>query len=87
MNDPFVVNQADRMAGRVMEHGSMDESARIDLAYQIAYGRPATSTEKERASIYLASYVGSSKSPALVSAGWTSLCQALIASAEFRYVN
>ena len=87
MNDPFVVNQAEHMAGRLIEHDWMDESARIDLAYQIAYGRPASSTEKERASVYLASYRGLSRSPALVSAGWTSLCQALIASAEFRYVN
>jgi len=87
MNDPFVVNHSQNMAGRLMEHDWMDQPGRIDLAYQIAFGRPATQGETERAGQYLASYSTSANTPAAKNAAWTSLCQALIASAEFRYVN
>lgn len=86
MNDPFVVNHAQEMAERLMQHDWMDQAARIDLAYEIAFGRPATQAEKDRASQYLTSY-STGATPAARNAAWTSLCQALIASAEFRYVN
>jgi hypothetical protein len=88
MNDPFVISSAQDMAGRVLAHDRMKQPERIDLAYQIAYGRPASAEEAHRGSDYLSSYASADGSSLANSkAAWTSLCQALIASAEFRYVN
>jgi cytochrome c553 len=90
MNDPFVLDHARQMARRVLEPAGLDEPSRIDLAYRIAFGRPASSDDRRRAGDYLYSFTsdgdaGRAGSPRQVA--WASLCQALIASAEFRYVN
>jgi cytochrome c553 len=92
MNDPFVLQQAQRMADRLLEHDWMDQSARVDLAYRIAFGRPATPIEKQHAQQYLAGYsesdtAGQTAGTKAQSGAWASLCQALMASAEFRYVD
>jgi mono/diheme cytochrome c family protein len=90
MNDPFVINHSQQMARRVLESSGLDEPARIDLAYRIAFGRPATGAEQRRASDYLYSFTSDGDSARTApprNAAWTSLCQALVASAEFRYVN
>ncbi|MCA9215754.1 MAG: PSD1 domain-containing protein [Planctomycetales bacterium] len=44
MNNPFVVEQAKRFAKRLNESATQDES-RIDLAYNLLFGRPATDIE------------------------------------------
>ena len=63
------------------------------LAYKLALGRPATQGERDRAIGYVNSYL---RDPALGRVrdvdevklkAWSSLCQALMASAEFRYLN
>jgi mono/diheme cytochrome c family protein/cytochrome c553 len=90
MNDPFVIDQAKAMAGRILEHDWMDLPARVDVAYRIAFGRLATAAEKQRAVQYLTDYglsAAGSKSTAATQQAWTSLSQALLASAEFRYVD
>src|SRR5207253_8186230 len=52
MNDPFVMQHAEDMAARVQEHDWMDVPAKVDVAYRIAFGRPATPAEKQRAQQY-----------------------------------
>jgi hypothetical protein len=86
MNDPFVLNHAEQMASRLLDHDWMDQGARIDLAYKLAYGRLATTLEKQRATQYLASVSGQDSKKGQADA-WASFCQALLASAEFRYLN
>jgi hypothetical protein len=92
MNDPFVMRQSQHMADRVLEHDWMDQAARVDLAYRLAYGRPATASEKQRAQQYLTGYAGGDSAEKTAASkhqagAWASFCQALLASAEFRYVN
>jgi hypothetical protein len=82
-----VKQQAASLAQRVLKQGGSD-SERIDRIYRIALGRPATAKETERAEGYIADYEA-----ALGQAGdrriaaWTSFCQAVLASAEFRYIR
>lgn len=93
MNDPFVTEQARRMAERVSTATGIDDAARVDLAYRLALSRPATAAEKTRTLRYVAEFQhdafftlkdGTKGTKGLA---WTSFCQALLGSAEFRYLN
>jgi hypothetical protein len=91
MNSPFVLEQAEKMGRGLLTPNSGDEAARIKRAYQRAVSRPPTSQEQERAAGYLRDYTaavaadGASAGDAELAA-WTSFCQTLLSSAEFRYV-
>jgi len=83
LNSKFVTTQAGAMAERVLQAG--DERARIDLAFQLAFARSATNEEQARAIAFLAECNTDGKVAELQA--WTTFCQALLASAEFRYLN
>jgi cytochrome c553 len=91
LNDPFVRQQAQSLAKRVQGHKELDDTARITLAYRLALSRPATAKEIERARVYLAEYERAARlegaSGDLRGAAWSSFAQAILASAEFRYVR
>ncbi len=55
LNDPFVHEQADRFAARLLQ-AAPDDGQRIDLAHRILYGRPATLEETRTAETYLRKY-------------------------------
>ena len=55
LNDPFVHDQADRFAARLLR-GAADDAGRIDLAHRLAYGRPATLEETRAGELYLRKY-------------------------------
>ncbi len=82
MNNPFVIGQAFNMAKRVMDttEGRPDG---IRLAYELAFAREATDDEVSRAHEFLNTAAGEKDRPGQ----WTVLCQALLASAEFRYID
>jgi hypothetical protein len=84
LNDPFVRGQATALAERLSR--STDHAERIDVAYRLALGRSATTKEIERAKRYVLGYQEESTSEPKTAA-WASFCQALLASAEFRYVR
>jgi hypothetical protein len=67
-----------------------DPQGRIDRAFELAYGRPATVEEINAAAKFLRkaqeSQAGVASDEALFKA-WSQLCQALMASAEFRIQN
>jgi hypothetical protein len=93
LNSTFVTTHAQAMAYRVGTQASRFDAARVDLAYKLTLGRPATSAERSRAESYIAGYLrdpastrGKSGEKARIDA-WASFCQALFASAEFRYLN
>ena len=71
------------MAERVLK--AENEKARIDLAFQLAVARTATPKEQARTAAFLAECASEAKNSELQS--WTTLCQALLASAEFRHIN
>jgi len=92
LNNNFVTAHAQAMAYRVATQAAKNDGARVDLAYKLALGRPASSTERERAVSYVWNYLrdpanrGKNEEKAKLDA-WSSLCQAMMASAEFRYLN
>jgi hypothetical protein len=93
LNNTFVTSHAQAMAYRVATQAAKTDGARVDLAYKLALGRPASSSERDRAVSYVWNYLrdpaavrGKTDEKAKVDA-WASLCQALMASAEFRYLN
>jgi len=90
MNNPLIATQAERMARRILQPKGLDQSARIDLAYRLALGRPPDEHEKTSVSRYLVEYrqsleKGQHKGNPQIAA-WATLCQTLFASGEFRYV-
>jgi hypothetical protein len=92
MNNPFVIAQAKGLANRVQSAPARDDADRIELTYQYALARPPTSAERQRALQYLTSYAATESSTEQKTANprqdaWVSLCQAIFAGAEFRYVR
>jgi hypothetical protein len=97
LNDPFVRRQARALAGRLLRRADLGDAGRVDLAYRLALGRAATAREIGRVRRYLADYEaaaaaappgGADRQPGAAprAAAWASFCQALLASAEFRYL-
>ncbi len=137
LNDPFVRRQSLAFAARLLKQSDLTNSARVDLAYQLAVGRAATTAEIGRATNYLAEYALAARevlAPKLAQAtrksgkkpttsrpettttnsvptadadqnartdesdedlepndsqhaAWISFCQALLGSAEFRFIK
>jgi hypothetical protein len=77
MNSPFVTEQARLLAERIQK-AAPDDAARVDLAHRLALGRPATPAETQRALSFIR---------AADNQGWQAFCHALLASAEFRYLQ
>ena len=84
LNSKFVTQQAAAMADRVLKEGKSSKG-RISLAFQLALSRPANATEQDRTTAFLAECNTEEGNAEL--RAWTTLCQALLASAEFRYIN
>jgi hypothetical protein len=90
MNNPFVMKQAEQLARRVLAQKGSSPVAQIDLAYRLALGRLPTERERSDITHYLTEYrklleAADHKANAQLAA-WTSFCQTLFASGEFRYV-
>jgi len=92
MNSAFALDQAEEFAKRVLARTELDEAARVNLAYQLALSRTPTDSERVD-TVNFATEVTTSLSGEARNAdsaklkAWTALCQALYASAEFRYVE
>jgi hypothetical protein len=92
LNDPFVRQQAAALSARLLGASELDDAGRIALANRLTLGRSATAQEIERAKNYITEYAAASRNEgeepaAALSAAWSSLCQAILASAEFRYLR
>ena len=92
MNNTFVREQSAAMARRILA-APLDHAGRIGFAYELALGRPPTESERARAASYL---LNEARGLVPVKAGdkagaaelsWSTFCQALFASAEFRYLK
>jgi cytochrome c553 len=91
LNSPFVHEQAAEFARRLIVR-EPDTRARIRLAYLMAYARPPSPADADRASVFLARYeqalADEGVSPdrrALES--WSGLARTLLASNEFLFVD
>lgn len=83
MNSDFVQTQSLAMARSLLANKSLNQDKRIERAFLAALGRQPTSAERIRAQRYLRQASEGGKSEA----GLASFCQALMASAEFRYLQ
>jgi cytochrome c553 len=88
LNDPFVRRQSLALAERLLGRNDLDETGRIGAAYRLTLGRSGTAKEVERARAYLDAYeVAAREAGTATVAALSSFCQALFASAEFRYLR
>ncbi len=91
MNDPFAHQQAERFADRLLAAPGTTDS-RIDLAYQLAFARPATNDELREGTAYLAGIeqkfsAASVPAEKLERAAWASYCRVIYSSNEFIYLD
>ncbi|HEY6168731.1 MAG TPA: PSD1 and planctomycete cytochrome C domain-containing protein [Verrucomicrobiae bacterium] len=84
LNSPFIYDNSAQMAKRLLATGSMADHRRIITAYLTALSRTPTAAELSRAETYLQKHTTSGGSR---DTAWATFCQALLASAEFRYIN
>jgi hypothetical protein len=90
MNNPFVMRQSEQMARRLLAQEGLKPAGRIELAYRIALGRPPRASEAAIATRFVQEYrqslEGAGHKANATLAAWTSLCQTLFATGQFRYV-
>jgi hypothetical protein len=86
MNDPFVVEQAKRWAGNVLQQGLTVEAS-IDWMYQSAFARKPTKLEKQIAIDYLERSSSGSSDASVELERWTHFAHALINTKEFIYLR
>jgi hypothetical protein len=87
LNNEFVVQLARQTSERIARMSSGNDAARVQFANRLLFCREATADETKRAVEYLAAKTTADfgqKNAALST--WTTFVQALLASAEFRYV-
>ena len=98
MNSDFVLTGSQYLAERLKQECGADAEARIQRAWQLVYGRAATASELDGAQKFIAEQIThiteSSKSitdpkqkPEPADWAWTTLCQALLSSNEFLYID
>jgi hypothetical protein len=82
-NNPFVIEQAEHFALSLMEE-SADDSTRVRSAFRRAVNREPNQNELNEAIEFLRSTKTELKSD---NQAWGSLCQALLVTNEFRYID
>lgn len=86
MNSPLVMEQSQHMAQRLMTEAPTAE-ARVERAYQLTLGRGPTPAELARAASLIESFQGDADDDLGRRDAWAAFCQALFASAEFRFLE
>jgi hypothetical protein len=91
LNNPFVHDQAQRFAGRLIAD-EPEATSRLRVAYLRAFGRGPTDDERGRADDFLTRYARGLADEGLPAdrreaEAWSALARALIASNEFLYVD
>jgi hypothetical protein len=84
LNGPLAIRQAQALAERVRA-AEEDDARRVDRAYRIALGRAPKSAERDRALAFLLTFTARAPGAQPARGAWSAFCQALLASAEFRY--
>ncbi len=87
MNDPFVIEQAQRLASRILSAPDAASEARVSALYLAAFGRPPQPDEQAAAIEFLASQSrelsASSQDPRI----WSDLAHVLFNSKEFIFID
>ncbi|MEM8954756.1 MAG: PSD1 and planctomycete cytochrome C domain-containing protein [Verrucomicrobiota bacterium] len=92
MNSDFVQEQAVALAHRLVHEGGSDGVERLRTAFLTVYSRPPTEEEGRRAKKYFDRFMAEARmeDASVEEAGkmaMASFCQALLGSAEFRYLD
>lgn len=86
LNNQFVIDQSELMAKRLV--GEFDRvKDQLENAYLLAYGRKATSAELRAAASFYRKFQPSSSSREIGLRKLSAVCQGILASAEFRFLN
>lgn len=86
MNGPLVIRQAEALTERVRAIEG-DDPRRIGAAYRLALARGPTAAEQDRAVTFLREFAARRGGTDPARGAWLAFCQALLASAEFRYLD
>lgn len=88
LNSPFIADAAQKFAERVIAtwpaSANNSDAERVQFAYGLVFSRAPTEAEQQVASEFFAKFPNDN---AAETTAWTSFCRALLASAEFRYLN
>jgi hypothetical protein len=84
MNSPWIIERAESTAQRLLADEELSDGRRIELLYELGYGRLPTKEETLQALDYIAATTASAEQRVT---RWTSYCQTILASGEFRYVQ
>jgi hypothetical protein len=86
VNSRFMLRQAEAFTERLRNEHPDDETARLDAAFRLTFGRPPTDAERRRAMGFLdeqAKRVPAGGRPA----AWQDFCHVLLNASEFLYVD
>ena len=83
LNSPFFVDQARGFANRLRKE-TTEDAARVQRAYQLAFGREPSDEELQ---LGLAFAAGDVTAEGDKVSRWEQYCQALLATNEFLYVD
>jgi hypothetical protein len=86
LNSPFVVEHARALAARLQTEAK-DDAARVRLAYELAFARPAGDADVQLALHYFSAVDPTEERPRARLTRWERFAQALLASNEFMYVD
>ncbi len=92
MNSQFLVQQSRHFSERLLAVGDLGDSARVALAFRIALNRDPSAKETEASTEFVKRSESTIETTEkdkeqLRVRAWAAFCQALLASAEFRYVE
>ena len=92
MNSPLVLEQSKAAAQRLIGDSKLkDDAARVDYAFRLTLGRAPEGQQQADVLAFLKNYEASLPSDMKPETrrleAWTSVCQTLMSSAEFRYVH
>lgn len=87
MNDPFVVQQAQLWAKRILGGPSAASTERVMAAYQTAFGRMPNADEQQAAEAFLATQAKAHGEAQPGEKAWTDLCHVLFNVKEFIFLN
>ncbi|MFP6768379.1 MAG: DUF1553 domain-containing protein [Planctomycetaceae bacterium] len=84
MNNPWVIEQADHAAVRLLAQTQLDDQGRLEQVVQATLGRPASPHERRT----ILAFVGSgSEDQKTRRRRWAQVVQALFSSMDFRYLH
>jgi hypothetical protein len=86
MNSPFVIKQSEALAKLVLA-AATDDAARIDFLWQRALQRAPRHDEASAARNYLQTATQQATKDSIPESAWQSLCQAVLCTNEFVYVD